>query len=39
MRFVSEITQIKYSNCADRVDEHLQFLETVANGALKGFTE
>ena len=37
VRFVSAINQIKYGDCADRLDENLQISETVSNEALKGF--
>lgn len=37
VRFISAISQIKYGGCAEKLDEHLQLSETVANEALEGF--
>ena len=37
VRFVSAILQLKYGDCADRLDDNLQLFETVSNEALKGF--
>ena len=36
VRFLSVISQIKYGDCADRVDEYLHLSETVANEEFKG---
>ena len=37
VRFVSELRVINYGDCTDRLDEHLQLLETVANEEMKAF--
>ena len=37
VRFISAISQIKYGDCADSLDGHLQLSETVSNEASKGF--
>ena len=37
VRFVGALRMIKYGDCADRLDEHLQMSETVCNEAIKAF--
>lgn len=37
VRFVGALRMIKYGDCADRLDEHLQMSETVCNKAIKTF--
>ena len=37
VRFVASMCMLKYGDCADRLDDYLQLLETVSSDALKYF--